>query len=70
MTHRFVKAALKAVQDVNALDPQPESAQFTLFPDHERIPDTPVKALKSGRVVAQSFRPPQGAEPRISTIQP
>lgn len=28
MTHRFVKAALKAVQDVNALDPQPD---FILF---------------------------------------
>ena len=28
MTHRFVKAALKAVQDVNALDPQPD---FVLF---------------------------------------
>jgi 3',5'-cyclic AMP phosphodiesterase CpdA len=28
MTHRFAKAALKAVQDVNALDPQPD---FVLF---------------------------------------
>ncbi len=28
MTHRFVKAAMKAVQDVNALDPQPD---FVLF---------------------------------------
>jgi 3',5'-cyclic AMP phosphodiesterase CpdA len=28
MTHRFVKSALKAVEDVNALDPQPD---FVLF---------------------------------------
>ena len=28
MTHRFVKAAIKAVEDVNALDPQPD---FVLF---------------------------------------
>ncbi len=28
MTHRFVKAAMKAVEDVNALDPQPD---FVLF---------------------------------------
>jgi 3',5'-cyclic AMP phosphodiesterase CpdA len=53
-THRFAKAALKAVQDVNALDPQPD---FVLFGGDLAQLGHPDE-LELGQQILKGLRPP------------
>jgi len=54
MTHRFAKAAIKAVDDVNALDPQPD---FVLFGGDLAQLGRPDE-LDLGRQILKELRPP------------
>jgi len=54
MTHRFAKAALKAVQDVNALDPQPD---FVLFGGDLAQLGRPDE-LELGQQILKELKPP------------
>ncbi|HBZ69901.1 MAG TPA: serine/threonine protein phosphatase [Deltaproteobacteria bacterium] len=54
MNHRFAKAALKAVEDVNALDPQPD---FVLF-GGDLAQDGRPEELELGRQILSGLKPP------------